>query len=138
MLVWRWTLVWWCMLIWWYEDVVWRKYIQDELYLKKIVNKNDDIMHVGGFYFDMMHVDMMWSIMCSRCCWRNMLKMNPSSCNQEISFFVYVCLCLWCFCLWNFIKAGTSCGQHRPTVLHAWLRIRQGSSCPFHRERSGK
>ena len=105
---------------------------------KKNYLRNDDMMHVGGFYFDMMHVDMIWSIMCSRCCWRNMLKMNPSSCNQEISFFVYVCLCLWCFCLWNFIKAGTSCGQHRPTVLHAWLRIRQGSSCPFHRERRGK
>ena len=99
--------------IWWY-DVCWR------------------------IFFDMMHVDMIWSIMCSRCCWRNMLKMNPSSCNQEISFFVYVCLCLWSFCLWNFIKAATSRGQHRHMILHAGLGIRQGSSCPFHRERRGK
>ena len=40
--------------------------------ISKKLLKNDDMMHVGGFYFDMMHADMMWSIMCSRCCWRNM------------------------------------------------------------------
>ena len=77
------------------------------------------VVVVGGiclkFYFDMMHVDMIW-----------------------VHFLFMYALCLWCFCLWNFIKAATSCGQHRPTVLHAWLRIRQGSSCPFHRERRGK
>ena len=87
-------------------------------------------------FFYMMHVDMIWSIMCSRCCWRNMLKIL--SWYDLSSLFVYVCLCLWCFCLWNSIKAATSCGQHRPTVLHAGLGIRQGSSCPFHRERRGK
>ena len=92
-------------------------------------------MYVGGF-FDMMHVDMIWSIMCSSSYWRNMLKILFWY--DLSSLFVYVCLCLWCFCLWNSIKAATSCGQHRPTVLHAGLGIRQGSSCPFHRERRGK
>jgi hypothetical protein len=27
--------------------------------MNSISKKNDDMMHVGGFYFDMMHVDMM-------------------------------------------------------------------------------
>jgi len=129
-LVWRWTLVWWCMLIWWYEDVVWKKLFKNVMiwcmledffiWCMLIWFDPSCVVDVVGeiclkFYFDMMHVDMIWV---------HLLLMYAS--------------CLWCFCLWNFIKAATSCGQHRPTVLHAGLGIRQGSSCLFHREWSGK
>ena len=136
-----------CLKIWWYDacwsdDACWyddmKMLFGDNTLKMNVGGFFCDMMHVGGFVFiDMSNVDMIWSIMCSRYCWRIFLWYDAWWYDFDM-MHVYVCLCLWCFCLWNFIKAATSCGQHWPTVLHAGLGIRQGSSCLFHRERRGK